>query len=378
MASIRKLTSETTGAISYKVMYRTPEGAQRAKTFRLQRDAKAFAATVETVKASGDFVDPQRSSITMGDYAVKWLEGKTNLAESTRSRYLGIIDAHIKPRWGGVPLAKVQHEDIQEWLAKIDRAPATVRKIHRVLSEVLGYAVRTGRLSKNPADNCSLPRVSEKEMMFLTHAQVEALAEACGPEWSLLVRFLAYTGLRWGELAALKVSKLDLLHRRAIIAQSVTPVDGRMVFGDCKGHSRRDIPVPKFLVADLYEQIEGKSTDDFVFTGPLGAILRVSTFRSGPLAVAKAKLVKAQQEAKDAGQPFDPVAWSDIRVHDLRHTAASLAIAAGADVKVVQQMLGHKSATMTLDRYGHLFPDRLDQVADAMDQARTVALAACF
>jgi integrase len=94
-----------------------------------------------------------------------------------------------------------------------------------------------------------------------------------------------------------------------------------------------------------------------VFTGPRGAVMRAGTFRRGTLIEA----------AKAVGIPgFHP--------HELRHTAASLAIASGADIKVVQQMMGHKSATMTLDQYGHLFPDRLDVVADAMDAARLSAL----
>jgi integrase len=102
----------------------------------------------------------------------------------------------------------------------------------------------------------------------------------------------------------------------------------------------------------------GRSADDLVFTGPRGAVMRSGTFRRA------GALIEA---ARAMGIPgFHP--------HELRHTAASLAIASGADIKVVQQMMGHKSATMTLDQYGHLFPDRLDVVADAMDAARSSAL----
>jgi integrase len=173
----------------------------------------------------------------------------------------------------------------------------------------------------------------------------------------LVVLFLAYTGVRFGEMAALRVARLDLHRNRAVIVESVTPVQGQgLVWGSTKTHQRREVPIPRFLAAELAEHVRGKQPDDLVFAGIRnGHPLRVSTFRTSFSAAARA-----------IGVP-------DLHPHQLRHTAASLAIASGADVKVVQQMLGHSSATMTLDTYGHLFEDRLDEVATAMDAAREAA-----
>ena len=172
-----------------------------------------------------------------------------------------------------------------------------------------------------------------------------------------MVLFLAYTGLRWGEMAALTPQRLDFLRRRVLVAESVTPVKGVMTFGPTKDHERREVPLPRFLVDDLAQGAAGKAPDDLLFTGERGGVMRSQTFQ-------RAALTEATKRIGIAG--FHP--------HELRHTAASLAIASGADIKVVQQMLGHKSATMTLDLYGHLFPDRLDVVADAIDAARAKAL----
>ena len=157
-------------------------------------------------------------------------------------------------------------------------------------------------------------------------------------------------------MAALKVKRFDLTRRRAVIAESVTPVQGKgLVWGTPKSHQRREVSIPSFLVADFDAHVAGKEPDDLVFGGiRKGQPLRVSTFRSAFSA-----------GAASIGIP-------GLHPHELRHTAASLAIASGADVKVVQKMLGHASATMTLDTYGHLFEDRLDNVAAAMDAARTV------
>jgi integrase len=303
-------------------------------------------------------VDARRASLTVGEWADDWLAAQADLAPTTRNRYAGILSKHVRPRWGRVRLADVTHSEVQRWLTRLDLAPASVRKVHRVLSMVLAYAVKDGRLAVNPAAVVSLPRVREAEKRFLSHRQVHELADACGDDYRLMVLFLAYTGLRWGEMAALTVGRVDFLRRRALVAESVTPVEGVMTFGPTKGHERRDVPIPRFLIDDLARHVEGRSPDDLVFAGQRGAVMRSGTFRRGALIEA----------AKAIGIPgFHP--------HELRHTAASLAIASGADVKVVQQMLGHKSATMTLDQYGHLFGDRLDVVADAMDAARTAALA---
>jgi integrase len=290
-------------------------------------------------------------------WAERWISTKANLAPKTLERYEGIIRAHIEPRWGKVPISKVTHAELQRWIAAIDAAPATVRKVHRVMSQLLAYAVADDRLAKNPAERISLPRVSQAEKRFLTHQQVHDLADACGDDYRLMVLFLAYTGLRWGEMAALKVHRLDFLRRRALIAESVTPVKGVMTFGPTKGHERREVPLPRFLLEDLSRHVGGKQSNDLVFTGVRGNPLRSQISQRATL----------DQACKRLGIPR-------LTPHELRHTAASLAIASGADIKVVQQMLGHKSATMTLDQYGHLFDDRLDVVADAMDAARAKSL----
>src|SRR3954451_24088358 len=314
----------TPGAVLWCLRYVNPEtGRERTETFRLKRDAERRLTEIEASKLTGSYVDPRAGKVTVSVWAERWLDVQVQLNATTHARYRSILDVHVIPRWGQVEVAKVRHSDVQKWVADLssERSPATVRKIHRVLSQVLGSAVKDGRLVRNVAEGIALPRVRSKERRYLTHEQVSDLAAACAAvpvskyastteadrgAYRLLVLFLAYTGLRWGELAGLRVGRLDLMRRRA--SKAGTPMWWR-------------------------------------------------TFQRAVF-----------DEASVA------VGLDGLTPHALRHTAASLAIAAGADVKVVQQMLGHKSATMTLDLYGHLFPDRLDTVADAMDTACTVAL----
>jgi integrase len=186
---------------------------------------------------------------------------------------------------------------------------------------------------------------------------VRDLASYCGQQ-ELTVLFLAYTGVRFGEMAALRVGRLDLLRRRAIIGESVTEVHGAQVWSMPKGHERREVPIPRFLVDQLAVYVAGKSPADLVFTSPRGAALRAGVFRRNLF-----------------DRAAESVGLTGLTPHGLRHTAASLAIASGADVTVCNECLG-KSATMTLDLYGHQLADQLDEVADPLDIAARAAAVA--
>ncbi|PZS13811.1 MAG: site-specific integrase, partial [Pseudonocardiales bacterium] len=347
MASVERRTrNERT---RWYVRYRDPGGEQRTKTFDRRVDAERYLTSIESSKLSGSYVDPARSRVTVGEWADRWLAGQAHLKPTTRERYEGIVRKHIRPRWSSTKLADVAHAEIQTWVTKLARAaePATVRKIHRVLSLILTLAVKDGRLIRNPATDINLPRPRALEQRYLTHEQVHDLARAAaGPvypskhrrlderqsdQYRLIVLFLAYTGVRFGEMAALRVRRIDFLRRRATIAESVTLVGARQVWGTPKGHERRDVPIPRFLVDQLAERVSGKAPDDLVFSGVRGGgALRTHIFRRAAF----------DRAAEVIGIP-------GLHPHELRHTAASLAIAAGADVKVVQKMLGHKSAVMT-------------------------------
>lgn len=309
----------------------------------------------------GSYVDPSAGRVTVGEWAGRWLESKSDLKATTRRTYAGLIRMHILPTWGGVPISAVSHSVVVEWVAGLaargSLSASTVRQTHRVLSLALASvsAVRDGRLARNPAEDVSLPRLRSAERVYLTHGQVAALAEAAG-EYRLAINFLAYTGVRYGEMAALRVRRMDLAPRRAVIAEAVADVNGAAIFDSPKTHLRREAPIARFLLKDLAAAVQGRDRDAFVFPAPLGGVLHLRNFRRSV---------------------FDPTVRAagldGLTPHELHYTAASLAIASGANVKVVQQMLGHKSATMTLDLYGHLFGDQLDDVADAMELARRAA-----
>jgi integrase len=339
----------------WRARYRDAAGREHARHFPRKIDAVRWLASVEIARARGEWVDPRRARVTVAEWAGEWLAAQVQLKASTRQRYELALNRHIGPTWGRVPLASVSFADVSAWVQALGAAglsASTVRQAHRVLSLMLDYAVRDGRLVRNPAVGVRLPRVNRSEPVFLNHGQVAELVEACEP-YGLLVEFLAYTGLRWGEATALRVHRLDLLRRRVHVAVAFVEVGGRLIEGTPKTHQARWVPIPRFLAGRLAQHVGGRGAGDLVFTTPSGAPLRNSNFRHQcwDRAVGRCGL-------------------SGLRVHDLRHTAASLSVAAGANVKAVQRMLGHASAAMTLDVYAGLFTDDLEEVAEGLDRAR--------
>jgi integrase len=258
---------------------------------------------------------------------------------------------------------------LQAWIAELVKrrlSAGHVHKIHNVMSGILGLAVRSKRLSANPADGLTLPRIVERPRKYLTASQVAELAEraaalpsgrpkratdAAFTQYRLVILVLAYCGLRWGELAALRVSSVDLMRLRLHVTASVTEVNGAtLTWGPPKNGKSRWVSVPRFVADDLAQHLAGKPGEDLVFTAPDGGVLRNRNAR-------RAWFNRAASE----------IGIDGLTPHELRHTAASLAVSAGANVKAVQRMLGHASATLTLDRYADLFDDDLDAVGDALD-----------
>jgi len=349
------------GKTLYSVRYRSADRRQRRKRgFKTKRDAERFLISVESAKDRGEWVDPGRSRVTVGEWAEHWYEAQIQLKPTTRSGYRHGLDKHVLPRWGTTKLADVGHADVQKWVNELSTrlGPSSTRQTYLVLSGVLKFAVRDGRLVRNPCDDIRLPRIVRKSRGYLTHEQVAALAKASEP-YGDVIQLLAYSGLRWGEMAGLKVSRVDLNRRRLDIVEAVTEPRGAVTWGTPKTHERRSVPFPEFLTPSLEARMKGKHPDDVVFVGADGGVLRNSNFRSRYFNKA---VIAVMADDED---------FPHVTPHDLRHTAASLAVSAGANVKAVQRMLGHASAAMTLDVYSDLFDDDLDAVADALN-ARAV------
>jgi integrase len=255
----------------WRARYRDSTGKEHARHFDRKVDARAWLDGVTTALRTGTYVDPSEGRVTVGELAEHWLIGKLNLKPTTRARYEDVLSTHVLPRWANVPLTKVEHGDIQAWLAELSErglASASVRKAQGVLSGILGSAVRDHRLPSNPTLGVALPPLRAKRRRYLSADQVEQLANAAGVG-RVPVLVLAYCGLRWSELAALRVRNVDLLRRRLTIDEAVTEVnDSMIVWGTPKSHEARSVPVPRFLAAELEGCLNGKGANDLLCASP--------------------------------------------------------------------------------------------------------------
>lgn len=354
----------------YAVRYRKPDRTQTKKRgFRTKRDAELFLASVEVSKARGEFIDATEAKALIGPLGAEWLARQTHLKPSSYRPVESAWRNHVLPRWGHVAVADVRKTAVQQWIADMTLGDASavparkpkgatlVIRAYGVLAAILDDAVSDRRTLSNPARGVSLPRKLKKPHVYLSHEQVHALAAAS--KYPTLVLVLAYCGLRWGEATALRVRHLDMLRRRIMIEENAVQVGSVIEVGTPKNHKKRTVPFSKFLVDGLARQCEGKGRDDLVFPGENGHHLRLARVHEDNMSWFAGAV-------KRAGIPR-------ITPHDLRHSAASFAVSAGANVKAVQKMLGHSSAAMTLDVYADLFDGDLDAVSDALDHAISLA-----
>ncbi|WP_246093129.1 tyrosine-type recombinase/integrase [Subtercola boreus] len=341
------------------MLYRKPDHAQAQKRgFKTKREAEQFLHSVENAKNRGEFIDAAAARSTVSQLGAEWLASQTQLKASSYRPVEIAWRLYVEPVWGARSVGEIRHSQIQTWVSEMSRAKGatTVLRAYGVLAGILDVAVRDRRVTANAARGVNLPRKTGKKRVYLSHDQVQALADNAR-ENSTMVLFLAYTGLRWGEATALRVGDLDTLRRRAQVSENAVGVSGKIIVGTPKSHLSRSVPYPAFLSNPLARLCEGKDRTQLIFGDGVNYMHLPHSLRGW--FTAAVKRTQAQDESFDR-----------VTVHDLRHTAASLAISAGANVKAVQRMLGHASAAMTLDTYADLFDDDLDAVATALDHAK--------
>jgi integrase len=350
----------------WRVRYRDPTGRERSRSFARRAEADRFLATIQADLIRGEWTDPRLARIPVDEWSRRWLATKRHLKPKTLAGYESILRAHVLPAFGGHQLRHLDRMAVEEWIAELQATglgASGVRQARQLLNSMLRLAVDAGYMSSNPVEGVRVPRQPDGEMLFLDAAEVEWLASAIREPYETLVYVLAYGGLRWGEAAALKRGRCDLLRSRLEVAESLSEARGELHFGSTKTHRSRMVGIPGFLrdllALHLARHVQSEP-DALVFTSPLGAPLRNSNFRRQVW----------YRAVEDAALP------EGLRIHDLRHTCASLLISAGANPKAVQGHLGHSSIAVTMDRYTHLFPSDTEALIGRLDDVRSRALAA--
>ena len=339
----------------WQARYRDPAGRERARNFTRKADAERFLVQIESEKMRGAWVDPEAGRVKLGEFAERLYATTVPLKPKTRSGYRSLLDSRIIPYLGDLQLRQIDPILIREWVADLQDdglSASRIRQARNVLHSVFNMAVDGAMVARNPVTGVKTPPVVSPPRSYLNAEQVGRLARASEPPYDLLVLVLAYSGIRFGEAAALRRSRCDLDGSRLDISESLAEVGGQLHFGTTKTHRQRTVVLPATIREKLRVHLNTPdlAPDDLVFTSPQGGPLRYSNFRQRHWTAATEK----------AG-------LSGLEIHELRHTAVSLMINQGADPKLIQSQLGHASISITYDVYGHLFPDRLDELASQLD-----------
>ncbi len=353
--STRKLPSGR-----WQARYRA-DGVWRAApaTYRTKRDAEAFLAATRADIERGTWLPPEQGRIPLRQYADKWLEQKRpTLRPRSQEQYETNLRLHIKPTLGDKDLSKISPSMVRQWHADLLAAEKpgapTVAKCYRLLHAILATAVEDEMIPKNPCllRGASTDRPAERPVA--TIEQVYAIADAIGPSLRLMVLFATFTGLRFGELRALRRDRVDVLHKTVQVVEQYQELSsGQLVLGPPKTDAgRRTVTIPDVLVPELEQHLasfSGPGPDGLVFCGTQQQPLHRKTFYRN-----------WNRAAEEAGLP-------GFHFHDLRHTGNTLAAATGASTKELMSRMGHASPRAALI-YQHATKDRDAAIAAALSK----------
>lgn len=343
-----------------------PGGRRRQQTrsgFRTRDDAEAALTTALAAVRNG--VDSGNGRGTTGDYLTTWLAGKRALRPTTAECYRSHLELYLIPHLGHVRLSELRAAHLDSMYAAMTArterplSPATVRRVHSTLHNALASAVKRRLLAFNPADQVELPSAPRTPVVVWTPAHVARWLEHTATDrLAALWRVTVLVGLRRGELVGLRWADVDLSAGHLRVAQSVTAAGRSLHVGEPKTKSGvRTVPLDAATVAALRSHRKAQAAERLAWAGAGVETGFVFTREDGAMLHPEHLSRRFRVLARHAGLP-------PIRLHDGRHTSASLALAAGVAMKTVSDRLGHSTTWVTADTYSHVTPAVAQDAAD--------------
>lgn len=363
MAWTQELPPNKQGVVRIRGCYRLPDGKVRSKSFDHKRAALRWANAEEQKVADGSTRDPAKGRMKWSAWCETWWPTRKMSPGYARSQ-VTLRDNHVLPRWGDVPLNKIEHMDIQEWLNGLPAVLSASSSIQclRQLSASFKAAIRAGVIDYTPCTGVVLPRLPLAPERYFTDDEVENLFQEFDGVYRLLVELLLGTGLRIGEAIALHRHRVDLTVGTIDVVEK-WDANVRLITPYTKGRRRRTVPITDELGRLLRAWFAAHpSQPECGFPHEKGSVCRSALAMVGP------------HGAVIDPHNFTNVKWSaalkragigHARVHDLRHTYASRLVTRGISLPRLQVLLGHESITTTM-RYAHLITDDHDEVRAAL------------
>ena len=356
------------GTESFRGYYRDPDGRTRsAGTFTSTRAAMRAANKEQGKVGDGTWLDPVLGKITFGDFVENVWFPSRHLEATTAVAYRSNLDKHFLPAFGNRPIGKILPSTIQEWVTTAvagGLSPRSVKKYHVMLSSIFKRAVRDRIIAFNPCEDTELPKIIARQTRTITPEEYRRILDAIPDRFKDLLVTDIQTGLRWGELIALRPRHVDFLRRTITVQETIvevskkhSPTGQRMIV---KAYPKNNKPRVLGVRQDLLDLLAARITrlglgrDDLLFPSTEtagGNPLSRNTFRTRVWLPA---IDKAQIDFQ-------------VRPHDLRHAHASWLLAGGADLKGVMDRMGH-AQIMTTQKYLHALPDADQKNLAAFDR----------
>jgi len=338
----------------WRARYTGPDGRRRTRTFRTKADARAWLATAQADVVRKAWRAPETGRRTLGAYAADYL-ARTDLRASTRALYAGLWRLHLAATWEQVPVANVTPQTVRSWYdgAVASTGPTALAQSYRLLRALLAVAIADDVIAANP---CRLRAAGTpkpaRPARALTAGEVHALAAAVPARYAALVLTLAFGGLRFGEATALRRGDVTADGALLTVERSVRYLNGRWVVGPPKTDAgRRTVALPAFVASALATHLDTHVRADgeaLLFGTRTGKYLNAANFGT-----------TFRRAVVRCGLP-------PVRVHELRHTGATLAAATGASTAELMRRFGHSSPDAALV-YQHAAADRDAEIARALD-----------
>lgn len=334
------------GRVAFRVRIFANGRCIESAEFERLREARAFEADRRAKLSRSDWIEPSRGRVPFDQVAQDWLASRAGVATRTQETEAWHYRRWILRTFGKLPVGSITSADVSRWLGDMalrGAAASTVRRALAVLRGVFAHAVADRRIAASPALGARAPRSgTRREGKALSARELQQLLQVVPSEFVVPVACLALSGLRFSEWAALTVGDIVWTSHGAAFrihrAMPQSRTTNRLVVGDTKGHRARSVPVPAVVLEQLRPRLDSADGTEPLFPTTKGLHWSNTNFR------ARCGWTSSVQRAGLLG----------LRIHDLRHTAATLLLGSGADLKSVSRILGHASTVMTADLYGHV------------------------